>query len=61
MRNTFKKWEYPARINADNENKMMVHKVRTGKSYNEIINDALKQYFDGANKGMVDQPIGGSH
>jgi hypothetical protein len=59
MRNTFKTWEYPARINSDNEKKMMIHKVRTNKSYNEIINDALKQYFDGIFKGHINPNDGG--
>ena len=44
-RNTFKLWEYPARIDPDNEKKMIQRKVKTGKSYNEIINEALRNFL----------------
>lgn len=61
MRNTFKKWELLVRIDPEMEKMMMDHKQRTNLSYNEIINESLKKYFDGANKGMDHQSFSGTH
>lgn len=61
MRNTFKKWELLIRIDPEMEKKLMDHKQKTNLSYNEIINESLKQYFDGANKRMDHQSFSGTH
>ena len=45
-RETFKKWEYVARIDPDIERAMMQHKQNTNRSYNEMINTALREYLN---------------
>ncbi len=45
MRETFKKWIYPAHIDKDNEADMFKFKAATNESYNKIINDALREYL----------------
>ena len=59
MRNTFKKWELLIRVDADMEKKLMDYKRKTNLSYNEIINESLKHFFDGANKSNVNTNDGG--
>ena len=46
MRDNFKKWVYPAHIEPDTEQKMMKLKASTGKSYNQIINEALEKHLE---------------
>jgi hypothetical protein len=38
-------WQYPVRINAENEKRLINEKIATKESYNEIINKALDAYF----------------
>ena len=44
-RETFKKWQYVAHIDPDIELAMLEHKTNTNRSYNEMINTALREHL----------------
>lgn len=48
-RNT-RKWRYGAEIAPDLEKQMMALKISTNMSYNQMIDEALRLYFDKNNK-----------
>lgn len=45
-RDKFRKWQYLAHIEPDIERMMMQHKANTNRSYNEIINTALREHLN---------------
>jgi len=49
-RETFRKWRYQAEISPDLEKQMMALKLSTNMSYNQMIDEALRLYFNKNNK-----------